>query len=92
MQRAPADWPMALGMPRYLFHAYVEDDAIDEEGADLPDFDAAKAHAIECARDMIAEDARHGFIDLSHRIEVEDETGVVAFVIYYRDAIELRGI
>ena len=76
-------------MPRFLFHAYNEVEAIDEEGADLPDLDAARAHAIKCARDMMAEDVKSGFIDLNHRIEVEDESGRVVAVVFYRDAFEL---
>lgn len=79
------------GMPLFLFHIYNGEITRDEEGQDLPDFEAARRVAIKAAREMIGEEARHGKVNLSHRIEVEDEIGLPCFTIRFRDAIEVEG-
>lgn len=77
-------------MPRFLFHLYNSEITRDEEGQDFPDFESAQRAAIEAARAMIGEEARRGKVNLSHRIEVEDEIGLLCFTVRFRDAIEVE--
>ena len=73
-------------MPRYFFDLHNDLDAPDPEGKELPDLDAAKAHAIRLTRGMVAASAtEHGKIDLGHCIEIRD--GEVVAVIKFEDAV-----
>lgn len=77
-------------MPRYFLHIRDEDGLTpDEEGAELPDLDAAKAEAIAGARDILAEKLRAGEVLSGAVIEIADETGQVLAVVRFRDAIRL---
>ena len=77
-------------MPRFLFHLYNDEITRDEEGQDFPDFESAQRAAFEAARAMIGEEARLGKVNLSHRIEVEDEIGLPCFTVRFRDAIQVE--
>ncbi len=77
-------------MPRFYMHVcngngFVE----DEEGVELADGDAARAKAIEAARDIMASDLRRGELDLSSFIEVEDEAHGLVFTLHFSDAVKL---
>ena len=77
-------------MPRYFFHVYDDVIAKDEEGAELPNLAAARLNALVGARDLIAEQVRHGYIVLSHWIDVVDEQGEAVLTIAFRDAIDIK--
>ena len=77
-------------MPRYFFHVYDDIVAKDEEGAELPNVAAARLNALVAARDLIAEQVRHGYIVLSHWIDVTDEQGDAVLTIAFRDAIDIK--
>lgn len=62
----------------------------DEESAELPDLDAAKAEAIGGARDILAEKLRKGEALDGEVIETADETGQVLAVVPLRSAIRLE--
>jgi len=77
-------------MPRFYFHLYNDADVSDEDGEELPNLAAARAHAISMARFEISEAAkRDGRIVLSHRIDVEDEDAAVLASVYFRDAVQV---
>lgn len=77
-------------MPRFYFHLYNDTDVPDEDGTELPDLAAARAHAMIMARFEISEAAkRDGRIILSHRIDVEDEDAIVLAAMYFRDAVQV---
>lgn len=77
-------------MPQYYFHLYDDITTIDDEGADLPDLDAAREYAIATIRGLICGDVHNGRLDLSYRIEVADEDEQPQFTIRYGEAIDLR--
>lgn len=77
-------------MPRYFFHVYDDIIAQDEEGLELPDLAAARLNALIGARDLITEQVRHGYIVLSHWIDVVDEQGEKVLVVTFRDAVDIR--
>jgi hypothetical protein len=67
---------MESGMPRFFFHIHNSVEAMDEEGAVLPDLRAARNEAIRNAQDIIAEEIKSsGQLHLSHWLEIEDESG-----------------
>jgi hypothetical protein len=78
-------------MPRFYFHLYNDLVAMDEEGRDFPDLDAARAMAVCEAREMMSETVMAGRITLDHRIDVADETGKVLATVMFRDAVAIDG-
>ncbi len=77
-------------MPRFYFHLHNDVDVSDEGGEDLPDLDAALAHALRMVRFEVSEGAlRDGRIVLSHRIDIEDGDGAVMATVYFRDAVDV---
>jgi hypothetical protein len=78
-------------MPRYFFDLHNDMDALDQEGVELPDLNAALAHGLCEARTMIqASIADTGHIDLRHHIDVRDESGAVVYVLHYEDAVTVQ--
>jgi hypothetical protein len=65
-------------------------DVIDDEGIAISDLAEARETAIRCARDLMATDVREGFLALSHRIEVCDESGAVVLTVPFEDAITIE--
>jgi hypothetical protein len=78
-------------MPRFFFNVHDEATTIDEVGLELPDLAAAHQAAIEEARAVISEEVRRGRIDLSHRIEVEDEARRPVLLLPFSAAVEIEG-
>lgn len=77
-------------MPRYKFHIFNSDQTIDPEGRECPDLGAAKAHATDGARSIMAEEIRvKGEITLHHWIEIEDEQGEM-HVLPFADAVTIN--
>ena len=77
-------------MPRYFFNVYDDIVAIDPEGVELPSVEAARLNAVHGARELIADQVRHGYIMLSHWIDVVDDKGEAVLTVAFRDAIEVR--
>ena len=77
-------------MPQFFFHVYDDVVAVDEEGVILPNLDAARLQALKGARDLIAEQVRHGYMVLSHWIDVVDEQGAVVLHLSFGDAVDIR--
>jgi len=66
--------------------------ATDEDGLDLTDLAAARVVAVKGARDILAAEVRYGEIDLDWRIEITDESGAVALILPFSDALLVAGI
>jgi hypothetical protein len=79
-------------VPRYFFHLRNDLNADDEEGAELPDLDAARERAKAFALDMAAASIlEHQKLNLHHRIEIADASGAILEVIEFRDVLTLVG-
>lgn len=78
-------------MPRYFFHLHNDVDATDEEGADLPDDAAARAHAIGNVREVATESIAKGHLDLAHYVEIVREDGTLLHRVRFGDAITVIG-
>ena len=78
-------------MPRFFFNVFDDGTTIDEVGLELPDVTAAREAAVEEARAIISDEARNGRIDLSHRIEVEDEERRPVLMLPFSAAVEIEG-
>lgn len=81
-------WPQ---MPRYFFHVHDDIDALDEEGQEFPNSEAALNGATGAARQLAAEQVTQGKLHLDHRIEVADDSGKVIATIAFRDCVEIEG-
>lgn len=78
-------------MPRYFFHLYNDEISLDEEGLELADLDAARASAIDAARDLACGSIQRGRINLEDHIDVHDESGEKVLTISYRQAFTILG-
>ena len=76
-------------MPRFYFHLHNDVEARDEEGRELADAYAAHEAAVLEARTMAAESVRQGHLDLSHTIEVTDESGARLFRVPFGDVVQI---
>jgi hypothetical protein len=78
-----------LLVPRFHFHIRHEPTGtvdMDGEGLDLPDIAAAKAEALQAAKELVIERIRAGGrIDCG--FEVTDAKGNLVFVLPFRDVI-----
>ena len=78
-------------MPRFYFNLRDDLSADDQEGLELPGFDAARAHAETFARDLAAEAIkRDGKLVLDHRIEVTNETGQDVLTVRFADVVTIE--
>ena len=77
-------------MPRYYFPIQNGDgSAPDDEGMELPDFEAAWIHAVAGARSMMSDSIRRGKLDLAAYIEIEDEARAVLERVTFREAVTI---
>ena len=78
-------------MPRYFFHLYNDEISMDDEGLELPDLEAARANGVKEAREMMVETLAEGRINLSHRIDIADESGTVVASVTFGEAVAIEG-
>ena len=79
-------------MPRFFFNVRHRDGpaglAIDDEGDDLADVDAAREHALSQARKMIAKDRLTLIRDwMVCSFEVTDEAGGTVLTVPFSDTV-----
>jgi hypothetical protein len=78
-------------MPTFYFHVHDDIDAIDEEGAEFPDEEAALAWARREARELAAEAVKSGLLRLDHRIVVVREPSETIGTVTFGDAVRAQG-
>ena len=66
-------------MPRFHFHVHDGYSALDTEGTELPDWQAARLEAIRLAGDILKHDADRIALGEDWRIEVTDHAGLILF-------------
>lgn len=62
-------------MPRYFFHTQNDSKFIDEDGTELPDFLAARNHAVIVAGELLKSVGCRGWSGTQLRLWVTDESG-----------------
>jgi hypothetical protein len=77
-------------MPRYFFHLHNDIEATDEEGMELSDLEAARTEAIRSGRELVAEAVRNGQVNLSHWIEIQDESGTQLLAVRFGDTVRIE--
>lgn len=78
-------------VPRFFFHVRDDIEAPDNEGAELPDLEAARDKALHEARSMMCETLlRDGRISLDHHIDIEDEQGELRATVQFADAVRIE--
>jgi hypothetical protein len=74
----------------FYFHVRCGDNFIeDSEGFNCTSLAAARAEAIAGARDLLAEDVKHGRFDINQRFELTDAAGRLRLTIPFREAVEV---
>lgn len=79
-------------MPRFHFHLHNDLEVPDPDGIELPSLEAALVAAVRYARFTAAETIKDtGRMVCNHRIDIEDENGVVLDTVYFGDAVKIEG-
>ena len=82
-----------MEMARYFLHLHECGSVYkDEEGQDCHDLPAARALAIEAAREMMCAEVKVGSLCLSCYIEIADAQGGHILTVSFRDALTLSGV
>lgn len=76
-------------MPRYYFNIYNDDMTLDDQGADLADEHAARAHAVKAVRSLAAATVQHGHLVGHHRVEFVDENQNPLGEVRFDEAVEI---
>jgi hypothetical protein len=75
-------------VPRYFFNVRSDVNVVDEEGIELPDELAARNHAVSDVVELAGANVlEHRKLDLSHLIDVADESGRVLFTVRFGDVL-----
>lgn len=77
-------------MPRFFFHLYDDEVALDAEGMEFADASAAKEEAIQNARAIACAEVVEGHLGLNHRIEVTDANDSPVATVTFKDAVILH--
>lgn len=77
-------------VPRYFFNVYNDATSLDEEGCELPDLEAARAHAIQGARSLMSDTLKEGRLVLSHHIAIVDERGELLLDVTFGEAVRVE--
>ena len=78
-------------MPRFYLTVCNNTRAIDYEGEELPNLEAATSRAIQGARELIAAEILAGRpLSQGHCIEIADADGMVLHTVRFGDVIQLR--
>lgn len=68
-------------MPRFYFNIIDGQSYFDEEGTELPDWEAARIEAVKLAGHVMRDEAKRIALGEDWRIEVTDDTGLMLFHI-----------
>ena len=76
-------------MPLYFFHIREGNELLmDPEGSHLPDLEAARSEAFECARQLISDAVLAGSpLGMERNIQIDDEAGQAVLSVPFRDVI-----
>jgi len=77
-------------MPRFYFDVYDDTVCADEDGLELPDAEAAKREATRSARSLACEQVLHGYLNVNHSIEVQDENHRRVATIRFGEAVRIE--
>ena len=77
-------------MALYFFNLFNDAVTMDDEGVEVADDDAARAHAVKEARTMAADSVRKGHLTVSHRIEFVDRSRRLLGTVRFDEAVDIR--
>ena len=79
-------------MPRVFFHLCDHADYLLDEQGSLVELSEVPERALRAAREIIADDAIAGSINLGYSIEVRDEAGRTIHTLFFKDAVKVVGV
>jgi len=78
-------------MPRYHFHLVDGNgETRDEEGAQLPDLDAARHEALAGIRSILRDEIGGGSLDFAGKIRITDQNDQPLLDVPFLYAVEIR--
>lgn len=78
-------------VPRFYFNLIDDAACLDDEGADLPDLEAACAQAHRELRSVAGHQVFAGSLNMNQHIEIADHSGEVLALVRLADALEILG-
>jgi hypothetical protein len=76
-------------MPRFFFHVFDDIEALDDEGVELSDDEAALLYAMEEGRLLAADEVKQGTLHLDHRIVVVRAPDELIGTVRFGDVVRL---
>jgi hypothetical protein len=76
-------------VPRFYFHVFDDIVSMDEAGQVADDLAAARAIALDGARELVCEQVHCGYLNLENYVVVADEQGRELCRIEFRDAFRI---
>ena len=76
-------------MPQFFFNLFNDEITLDDEGRELAGVPAARACAIDDARQMAAESVRAGHLDLCHYVEVTGHDRQPLFRVTFGEVVQI---
>jgi hypothetical protein len=77
-------------MPQYFIHVHGEVTAIDCEGMEFVDLEAAQVSSIQGLREIIAEDVKRGVFQVDQHLTIADESGETLVKVTFEDAVKVK--
>ena len=77
-------------MKRFFFHVHDDALALDDEGRDLANLGTAIKEAEKGARELMCDQMRSGYLDLSHFIAIEDERQCEVGRVVFSDVVTIK--
>jgi hypothetical protein len=77
-------------MPRFFFNVYDDIVALDEEGQELPDAEAAKREAVRGVRSLASAQVLQGRLNVDHSVEVQDEDRRQVALIRFGEVVRVE--
>lgn len=79
-------------MPKFYFHLCDSSDFLIDEQGSMLDLSEVPERALRAAREIIADDALTGLVNMDYSIEVRDEAGKTVHTLFFKDAVEFVGM
>jgi hypothetical protein len=77
-------------VPRFYFHIFDDIVSMDECGQVADDLEAARAIALDGARELVCEQVHRGYLNLENYIVLADEQGEELCRIEFREAFTVQ--
>lgn len=79
-------------MPKVFFHLCDHSEFVLDEQGSIVDLEGVPERTLRAAREIIADDALSGRVNMGYSIEVRDDAGKTIHTLFFKDAVEFVGL